>query len=84
MPEITGMSECTYRPGYLGEPDWRISRLTELLLKGFSWKSVRNVMLLDKDEFDHLLEAAVTKAQSEQMLVEATYGPVEPRIDGED
>ncbi|MGA8696875.1 MAG: hypothetical protein WB689_24165 [Xanthobacteraceae bacterium] len=48
------------------DSDWRISRLTELLLTGHNWKSVRNIMLISKQEFDCTLEAAVTKAKAEQ------------------
>ena len=84
MLETNAMSEQPHRPDYIREPDWRVSRLTELLLKGFSWKSVRHVMLLDKDEFDRTLEAAVNKAVTEQLRVEASHGPVTPRHWGED
>ena len=50
--------------------DWRIGWLTELLLTGHSWKSVRNIMLMTKPEFDSLLFAAVLKAQTEQAEAE--------------
>jgi hypothetical protein len=32
--------------------DWWIARLTELLLMGHTWKSVRNVLAVSKPEFD--------------------------------
>lgn len=53
--------------------DWRVVRLTELLLMGHSWKSVRNIMAISKPEFDRLLNAAVDKAQSEQQGVLVSY-----------
>jgi hypothetical protein len=61
------------RQAYLQRPEWMVSRLTELLLMGHSWKSVRNIMLMSKPEFDCLLEAAISKAQAEKRLVEAGF-----------
>jgi hypothetical protein len=54
--------------------DLRVSRLTELLLMGHSWQSVRNIMLMSKREFDCVLEEAVNKAQEEQRKAEACHG----------
>jgi hypothetical protein len=59
------------KQAYLQRPEWMISRLTELLLMGHSWRSVRNVMLMSKPEFDHVLEAAIGKAQAEKRCIEA-------------
>jgi hypothetical protein len=69
---------------YWDQSEWKVARLTELMLMGHSWKSVRNIMNLSKPEFDRLLDAAVSKAQNEQMQVEAEYGERRKRIEGED
>jgi hypothetical protein len=44
----------------------KVSRLTELLLMGHTWKSVRHIMMLSKPEFDYLLEAAIDRAKHDQ------------------
>jgi len=56
---------------YLKRKDWRVARLTELLLTGHSWRQVQRIMNMEKPEFDVLLDAAVTKVQNEQKQVEA-------------
>ena len=53
--------------------DWRVARLTELLLMGHSWGSVRRVLAVSKPEFDQLLDDAVSKAQAEQRQVLSDY-----------
>jgi hypothetical protein len=46
--------------------DWRVGRLTELLLMGHSWRQVQNFMAISKPEFDLLLDAAVEEAKDKQ------------------
>ena len=81
MPE---MNKTKHRFSYHREPEWLAARLTELLLKGFTWKSARKALLIEKCEFDQLLDKAVHKAVRDQQQVEATYGPVERRMSGVD
>jgi hypothetical protein len=53
--------------------DWRVARLTELLLMGHTWNSVRHVLAVSKPEFDQLLDDAVNKAQAEQRKVVTVF-----------
>jgi hypothetical protein len=46
--------------------DWRVAKLTELLLTGHSWKTVRNILSVSKAEFDQLLDDAVELARTKQ------------------
>jgi hypothetical protein len=53
--------------------DWRIARLTEPLLMGHTWKSVRNVLAVSKPEFDQLLDDAIEQARTQQaQAIDAT------------
>ncbi len=81
---MSATNEYHYRFGYHREPEWLAARLTELLLKGFTWKSARNALLIEKDQFDRLLDKAVHNAVQDQQRIEATYGPVEKRLSGVD
>jgi hypothetical protein len=56
--------------GYPTDPNWLACRVTELLLMGHSWKSVRNILLISKSEFDCILDCAIDKARTEQKQVE--------------
>jgi hypothetical protein len=53
--------------GILRRHPARVAKLTQLLLIGSSWRSVRNTMLLTHEQFDDLLDAAVYKAHKEAM-----------------
>ena len=46
--------------------DWRVGRLTELLLMGHSWRQVQHFMAISKPEFDQLLDDAVDLANARQ------------------
>jgi hypothetical protein len=46
--------------------DWRVARVTELLLMGHTWRQVQNFMAISKPEFDMLLDAAVEEAKDKQ------------------
>jgi hypothetical protein len=58
---------------YLDDPDWVLGRVTELLLMGHSWKSVQNIVMLSKRDFDYVLDCAITKARREQRQVKERY-----------
>jgi hypothetical protein len=60
---------------FLQNPDWNVSRLTELLLMGHSWKQARDILMMSKPEFDRFLGRAVAKAQNEQKKVKARRYP---------
>lgn len=62
-----------YHEGYLERPEWLVARVTELLLTGHSWSSVRNMLMLSRKEFDRLHDLAVNKAQAEQKTVESEF-----------
>jgi hypothetical protein len=47
--------------------DWRVGRLTELLLMGHSWRQVQHFMAISKPEFDRLLDDAVAVAKARQV-----------------
>ncbi len=81
MPET---NKTQHRFGYHREPEWLAVRLTELLLKGFTWKSARKALLVEKGDFDRLLDKAVHKAVVDQRRIEAGYGRVEKRLWGQD
>jgi hypothetical protein len=53
--------------------DWRLARLTELLLMGHSWKTVQKVLNISKPEFDQLLDDAVEQAKAKQSQVCQDY-----------
>jgi hypothetical protein len=45
-----------------------VAKVTELLLKGYSWREVRACMLLSQREFSDLLSLAVDKAHGEALV----------------
>ena len=53
-------------PSHPFKHDWRVARVTELLLMGHTWRQVQNFMAISKPEFDLLLDAAVEEAKDKQ------------------
>lgn len=52
------------RMKYLSDHDYRVARLTELLLMGHRWSEVRRIMMMEKPEFDQLLDSARSRKRS--------------------